>query len=251
MRKLLMAAATGGLIAFGATAALADGMPRSTKDVPSYSPPPSWTGLYVAGGFGYGMWTAETTTTSPTTGLCVLCVAQEQGGKGALGVLGIGYDLQLHKSFVAGVFVDSSFSRIKGTIQDQGPFFAGSIEEDRAYSVGGRFGLLVHPSVLTYGTAGYSRAHFTGATMVTTFAGTPSGFSTPAFWRDGWFIGGGTEVALRSGFLWRTEYRYADYGTAVLTDTNAAGAAANNIVFPPIEQTVRTELVYKFNWFGR
>ena len=253
MRKLLLAVAASGLIAFAADAALADGMPAngSIKDAPVHSPPRNWTGFYVSAGFGYGMWTADTTTISPTTGLCVLCVPQTQGGRGALGALAIGYDVQLHERFVAGIFVDGSYSRIKGSIQDQGPFFAGEIEEDRAFSVGARFGTLVSPSVLAYGTAGYSRAHFTGASMVTTFLGAPTGFSTPAFWRGGWFIGGGTEMALHTGWFWRTEYRYADYGTAILTDTNAVGAAASSIGFPAVEQTVRTELVYKFNWAGR
>ena len=253
MRKFLLALATGGLIAAAANAALADGPPagRSVKDAPVYSPPINWTGFYVAAGAGYGMWTADTTTINPATGLCVLCVPQTQGGRGALGTFGIGYDVQLRERFVAGVFVDGSLSRIKGTIQDQGPFFAGTIEENHAFSVGARFGTLVSPSVLAYGTAGYSRAHFTNADMVTTFAGAPSGFSTPAFWRGGWFIGGGTEMALHTGWFWRTEYRYADYGTAVLPDTNAVGAVQNSIGFPAIEQTVRSELVYKFNWIGR
>lgn len=252
MQKLLLAVAAGGLMAVAANAALADGMPtkRPIKDTSVYSPPSSWSGFYAAGGLGYGMWTADTTTISAVTGLCVLCVPQTQGGRGALGTFGIGYDLQLYQGFVAGVFVDGSFSRIKGSIQDQGPFFVGAIEEDREFSVGARFGTLINPSVLAYGTAGYSRAHFTAANMVTSFLGVPSGFSTPAFWHGGWFIGGGTEMALHTGWFWRTEYRYADYGSTVLTDTNAVGAAASSIGFPPIEQTVRTELVYKFNWVG-
>ena len=177
MRKFLLALATGGLIAAAANAALADGPPagRSVKDAPVYSPPINWTGFYVAAGAGYGMWTADTTTINPATGLCVLCVPQTQGGRGALGTFGIGYDAQLRERFVVGVFVDGSLSRIKGTIQDQGPFFAGTIEENHAFSVGARFGTLVSPSVLAYGTAGYSRAHFTNADMVTTSPARPRG----------------------------------------------------------------------------
>lgn len=251
MRKLLLAVAAGGLIAFAMNAALADGAPanRLVRNAPVQSPL-SWTGFYVSAGFGYGMWTADTTTISATTGICVLCVPQTQGGRGALGTFGIGYDLQFHERLVAGAFVDGSFSRMKGSIQDQGPFFAGTLQEDREFAVGGRVGMLVNPAVLTYGTAGYSRAHFTGANMVTTFLGAPSPFSTPAFSRGGWFIGGGTEMALHTGWFWRTEYRYADYGSVVLPDRTAAGAAANSIGFSPIEQTVRTEVVYKFNWLG-
>ena len=42
--------------------------------------------------------------------------------------------------------------------------------------------------------------------------GAPSGFSTPAFTANGWFLGGGVETSLLPGWFWRTEYRYAYYG---------------------------------------
>lgn len=247
MKHLLLAAASAGLMALAATAARVDGLPGygSTKDAP-YAPR-SWTGFYVAGGFGYGTWTADTTTVSPVTGACVLCVEQTQGGKGGFGAVGMGYDVQLSDRFVAGVFVDASIDRIDGSIQDQGPFFAGAVREDRSFALGARAGVLINPTVLPYVTAGYSRAHFTGADMVNTFSGLSSGFSTPAVSRGGWFVGTGVEFVLRPGWLWRTEYRYADYGAVTLTDTNAIGTAANSIRFRPVEQTIRGELVYKFN----
>jgi outer membrane immunogenic protein len=254
MIKFLSPVAAGGLLVFAASAALADGPSKgSSKDAPAYTAPPSWSGLYVAGGFGYGAWTADTTTVSPVTGACILCVTQTQGGKGGFGTLGVGYDRQLHERFVAGVFVDGSIGSINGTIQDQGPFFVGTIKENRMYSVGARAGLLVNPSVLAYATVGHTRAHFTGANMVTAFLGTtPTGFSTPAFSRGGSFVGGGMEAVVRPGWFWRVEYRFTDYGTAVLTDTNAfTGARQAKITFHPLEQSVRTELVYKFDWSSR
>ena len=251
MKMVLSAAA--GLLAFAASAALADGpvANRASKDAPVYTSPQSWTGFHVAGGFGYGLWAAETTTVSAVSGACILCVDQTQGGKGALGVVGIGYDIQLQQRFVLGVFADASFANIEGTIQDQTPFFAGTIKEERMYAVGVRFGLLINPSILTYGTAGYANAHFTGANMATTFNGAPTAFSTPDFSRGGWFIGSGVETVLWPGWRWRTEYRFADYGAITLPDTTPAGAAASSIRFQPVEHSVRSELVYKFNWAGR
>ena len=50
----------------------------------------------------------------------------------------------------------------------------------------------------------------------------------------------------------KTEYRLADYGSANVTNTYIAGGAPIGITsalsYKPIEQTVRTEVVYKFNW---
>src|SRR5262245_20626085 len=78
---------------------------------------PGWTGFYLNGGLGYGAWTADTTTVDPTTGQCVLCPVQVQGGKGWLGRIGIGYDYQFTSNIVAGVFGDYDFdSHLKGTI---------------------------------------------------------------------------------------------------------------------------------------
>jgi outer membrane immunogenic protein len=85
-------------------------------------------------------------------------------------------------------------------------------------------------------------------------------FSTPAFTKGGFFIGGGMEAMFAPGWFWRNEYRYADYGTVNLSDTCAglSGSAAcgfnstpqATFTFHPIVQTVRSELVYKFNWRG-
>ena len=82
--------------------------------------------------------------------------------------------------------------------------------------------------------------------MVRAFNGAATGFSTSDSTRDGWFIGSGIEAMIQQGWYWRLEYRYADYGKATLADRNAAGAAAASITFEPIEQMVRSELVYRF-----
>ena len=98
---------------------------------PSYPTPASftpmtWSGLYVNGGLGYGLWAADTTTEVPGTGVCILSFNQEQGGKGWLGVIGAGYDYQFDSRFLAGIFADVDWSSLKGTVQDQGPFWATS-----------------------------------------------------------------------------------------------------------------------------
>jgi hypothetical protein len=86
---------------------------------------------------------------------------------------------------------------------------------------------------------------------------------------SGWFLGSGIEARLDSlgpfarGWSWRTEYRYANYRSATLpvvcTDAVICpvppivipvGTTVANISVRPIVQTVRSELVYKFNWGG-
>ena len=206
----------------------------------------SWTGFYVNGGLGYGMWAADTTTVDPATGACILCTTQVQGGKGWLATVGVGYDYQFSPKFVAGVFGDASLSSLKGTIQDQGPFFAGEIKQTSSWAVGARAGWLVTPQTMTYVNGGYTGARFSGTDLVFTFDGTSSGNSTPAFTANGWFIGGGVESMLAPNWFWRNEYRLANYGSKTLTDTGALGTGPS-ITFKPTVQTVTTQLVYKFN----
>jgi outer membrane immunogenic protein len=204
-----------------------------------------WTGFYVNGGIGYGMWAADTTTVSPVTGACILCQTQVQGGKGWLGTIGAGYDYQFSPKIVAGVFGDASISSLKGTIQDQGSFFAGDIKQTSSWAFGARAGWLVTPQTMSYLNAGYTGARFSGTHMVTTTVGTDSGNTTPAFTSNGWFLGGGVEMAVSPGWFWRNEYRYSYYGSKMLADTGTSGVQAN-IAFKPSVQTVTSELVYKF-----
>src|SRR5437762_11928918 len=55
-----------------------------------------WTGFYVNGGAGYGLWAADTTVTLVPGGggNPALPFMQRQGGKGFLGVVGGGFDYQ-------------------------------------------------------------------------------------------------------------------------------------------------------------
>jgi outer membrane immunogenic protein len=157
---------------------------------------------------------------------------------------------------VLGVFGDGQFGEIKGTIQDQGPFFAGDIKLRTSYAAGARLGYLVAPNVLSYVNAGYSGSEWSGANMVSTFTGAPTLFFTPSFRRDGWFVGGGVENSLNffgiaaPGWFMKTEYRLAEYDRITLPDSTAAGIRQNDITFKPFVQTIKTELVYRFNWGG-
>lgn len=208
----------------------------------------NWTGFYLNGGAGHGIWSADTTTVIPATGACKLCVTQTQGGKGFLGVVGGGFDYRFNPNIVVGAFADYNLSSLKGIIQDQDPVWAGEIKQTSAWAAGVRAGWLVNPSLLAYVNGGYSGAHFSGATMIDG-TGAVTGNTTPGFTRNGWFLGGGTETTLNligRGWFWRNEYRYASYGTQAITDTGIHGSM-NNITFKPVVQTFTSQIVYKFN----
>lgn len=257
MKARIVIVVLGVLLGSSFGAAMAADMPVKAPPAPLPAAT-NWTGVYVNAGYGYGIWSADTTTQDPPNGLCRLCFNQVQGGKGWFGVVGIGYDYQFTSNIVAGVFGDFNFGDLKGTLQDQDPFFAGNTSEKWAWAAGARVGYLFTPDLLAYVNGGYTSARFSGADMVTTFNNVMSGFSTPSVTADGWFIGGGTEMALHSvlglqlgpGWFWRNEYRYASYRNETLPDTNPAGGIESNINFKPTVQTVTSELVYKYNTGG-
>jgi outer membrane immunogenic protein len=263
MKKILLAFTAFALLSGSALAADLPPGPMTYKAPPA-APVWSWTGFYLNAGGGYGLWSADTTTVSPTTGVCVLCVTQTQGGKGWFGTAGGGFDYQFSDHIVAGLLADYDFSSLKGTIQDQTPFFAGTIKENWSWAGGARIGWLVTPQVFSYFNGGYTETHFNSANMVTTFAGAATGFSTPAFSQGGWFLGGGVDATLApwlpTGWFLRSEYRYSYFGTKNLPDTcpGVSGSAAcggfatpeATITFHPTVQMLSTSLVYKFNWMG-
>src|SRR5664279_3954718 len=78
-----------------------------------------WTGIYVNGGVGHGMWVADETNIVTATGVCNICETQFKGGKGWLATIGAGYDYQFTSKIVAGVFGDVSASSLKGNIDDR------------------------------------------------------------------------------------------------------------------------------------
>ena len=208
-----------------------------------------WQGLYVAGGVGYGAWTADTTQTTHGGGPCALCVNVKQGGTGALGSIAIGFDHPLSGQWVGGVFIDGDLANIKGNVQDAGPFYVAPVTETSAISEGARVGWLVNPTTLPYLDVGASQAHFKGGAEVNNCCGATSGaatgYSLSSTTRSGFFVGAGVELKLHGHWAWKSEYRYADYGKATLTDSNGASFEDDNTIHP-IVQSVRTEVVYRF-----
>jgi outer membrane immunogenic protein len=236
------------LIAEAAGAADLGARPVRTV-APAYVPMavPTWNGLYIAGGGGYGLYDVE--SSSFATAFPVVANGTT-GGKGWFGTVQVGYDFQM-AGWVLGVFGDWDFSSIKGTLLDFNSGSTFELKQSSAWAVGGRIGYLVTPQILGYFDSGYTQAHFRGATGVCV-AGGCGGFVTtlPNNTFSGYFLGGGTEVLLNfaPGWSLKSEYRLARYDSedVALNVTPAVPGAAATL--KPIVQTFRTELVYKFNW---
>jgi outer membrane immunogenic protein len=255
MKKILLALTA--VAAFSGSAFAADMPARYTKAPAPVMPIYNWTGFYIFGGGGGGLWAADTTTQVTASGL-PLSINQRQGGSGWFGTVGAGYDWQFNGSWVAGLFADGQFGSIKGTIQDPFATISGTIKNDESWAAGVRLGYLVAPNVLSYVNGGYSGSHWTGTGLVGSLSGVASGDHTNSFNRNGWFIGGGVENNLNifgitaPGWFMKTEYRSAFYDRKNINElvdgTNAL--VGRDITFKPWNQTISTSLVYRFNWSG-
>jgi outer membrane immunogenic protein len=213
----------------------------STPARPVYN----WSGFYLGAGGGYGMFSLDTSLTVNGT---LESDNQTWGGRGWFGTVTAGFDHAFSNRIVGGVFADVDFSNIKGHFADTWWEASGRITHNRAWAVGARAGYLVLPSVLTYVNGGFTQARFSGVTLFDFGRpNSPSGDSLPAQTYSGWFVGGGVETALWSGFFVKTEYRYADYRTRTVLIVNDDLRIAPDRIHPFV-QTVRTDLVYKFNW---
>jgi outer membrane immunogenic protein len=251
MKKLLLASVA--LLALTGAASAADLAARPYAKAPMMPVAPSWTGFYIFGGAGGGIWDADSHTNrfgAPVT------IDQRVGGDGWFGTVGIGYDWQM-SNWVIGAFADGQFGSLRGNINDEFAGLTGRIKMEDAWAAGARLGYLVAPNVLSYVNAGYTGSHWSGTTLGT-IVGTPSGFHTDSFNTNGWFVGGGVENNLNifgisaPGWFMKTEYRAAYYdrkNVNVRFDaTNAL--SSDSVSFKPWVQTISTSLVYRFNWTG-
>ena len=254
MKKLVIALTA--LAAFTGSALAADLAPRPYAKAPMPMPvAPSWTGFYIFGGAGGGIWDADSNARFQTTGVD-RTIDQRFGGDGWYGTVGAGYDWQFNGTWVAGIFADGQFGSLKGTMTDSVCNCFGNEKLKTSYAGGVRLGYLVAPNVLSYVNAGYSGSEWSSNTYSSVF-GSPAVFTTPSFHRDGVFVGGGVENNLNifgiaaPGWFMKTEYRAAYYDRITLPETFVAGGATpDSITFKPFVQTVSTSLVYRFNWTG-
>jgi outer membrane immunogenic protein len=265
MKKILLSLSA--LAALTGSAYAAD-LPVAYKAPPAPVPVANWTGFYVFGGAGGGIWDANNNVVTgvPLTPGIPVSLNTKTGGDGYFGTVGAGYDWQFNGSWVAGIFGDGQFGSLKGNISD--PFFGvgvspipgviGDIKEQDAWAAGIRVGYLVAPNVLSYVNGGYTGSHWSGTELFSSLTGFQPGFHTDGFNVNGGFIGGGVENNLNifgitaPGWFMKTEYRASYYQSKNVAEkfdgTNALDGLTIN--FKPFTQTIETSIVYRFNWSG-
>jgi outer membrane immunogenic protein len=254
MKKALISSVLFGVLAAGS--AMAADLPVKAPIMKAPPPPVyNWTGCYLGGGGGYGMFDHEHdsfTLTGVPIGPRV-----DTGGRGWFGTVQGGCDIQFNSflpmlggSMVFGVFADGDWGSIKGTSEISNTSFFGDEKEDQSWAVGGRLGWLPTDRFLTFVSGGFTQAHLQDINFVTI----PLGFADvlPAHRNDGWFIGTGYEYNLGwwQGLTWKTEYRWADYRSQTDGIVTLGGAPAFNSNSHLFVQTIRSELVWRFNWGG-
>jgi outer membrane immunogenic protein len=257
-------AALATLAALGSASAADLPMPAPVYKAPPPPPVYNWTGCYVAGGGGYGMWTQDSFV---TVGGTPVTASQSNGGKGwfGMGQAGCDYEFTLplfsgwSPRLVIGAFGDWDGGRLRGTSNFPGA--VGQENNSSAWFAGGRVGYVVTPRFLTYTDGGWTQARFDGVNYNFAIAGGgPTGLSLAAKTYNGWFLGSGVEYSFDwlpiPGIFLKTEYRYSQYGgnngtsvplTGGVLGAPVVGAALNS---QKAVQMVSTELVWRFNWFG-
>src|SRR5258708_7826833 len=172
MKKLLLALSA--VAAFTGSAIAADMAPQAYTKAPAPVMAANWTGFYIFGGAGGGIWAADQYI--QTTGAAFpLTINQRQGGSGWFGTVGAGYDWQFSGTWVGGIFADGQFGSLKGTLQDPVAGWTGTLKVEDSWAAGVRVGYLVAPNVLSYVNGGYSGSHSSRSTLLSSFSGLPVG----------------------------------------------------------------------------
>src|SRR5262245_20378278 len=245
--------------ALAGTAAAAD----LRRPVPVKAPAPvpvvavyNWTGCYVGGGGGYGMFSQESQLLN--AGGAHLGVSNDNSGRGWFGTVQVGCDYQVGSSIVIGAFGDYDFSGIKGDMSVPFNSWVGEEKLKNSWAAGGRIGWIPFQQTqfLVFVSGGYTQARFDQVDFRSAITGAPVGTSLVKNTYDGWFVGTGYEYGISwlpvSGLFWKTEYRFADYGKETVPIVFTAGGAPSgqSLDSHKFVHTVRSELVWRFNLGG-
>jgi len=257
--KVLIIAAMAVVLA-GSVAIAADLPAKAPVMMPA--PVATLSGCFVGGGWTYTMVNMDHSVTN-AAGTAVFDIGHDNSAKGWGGTVSVGCDYQVSQSWVIGAFGDWDFTNIKGRYSFNCPAgcvgatsYIGNINDKWAWYAGGRIGYVVMPQLLAYVSGGYTEARFGAVNYFDAVTGAATGLSRLEETRGGWFIGAGDEYALGlfRGLYWKTEYRYAEYESRnvsqVCTAAGACGGAGTVHSIDrmrPVVQTIRTELVWRFN----
>jgi opacity protein-like surface antigen len=223
---------------------------RAAEPVPPTPPiapivqaePYRWTGVYVGVGGGYGaaIHTIGAGAFDYTPGglfqvggidgeiegFDVFSIGNsiDMGGRGAIGTIEAGYDLQLGDRFVVGIVGDYTLSRIRSNISAWGdicyepddcdlpavsdsPEVAFDFFSGNSWTVAARFGFLNTPRSLIYGLAGYTNAGVYGVGSISSIPTGDVSESTDVARVGGFTFGAGIETLLSEHVSAKLEYR--------------------------------------------
>ena len=246
MKKFALALAI--TAAFTGSALAADMAPRAYSKAPApMAAAPSWTGCYVAGGGGYGMYNADSSEVNANTGAFVVSEGTT-GGRGWIGQAQVGCDYQFAGplgNWVIGAFGDYNFQSVRGDHLGPDTIKVGPLKQDSAWAVGGRVGYLVTPSFLSYVSGGYTETHFKQVDYVNFGTLLPDGRSLPGATYTGYFLGSGFEYALGllPGLYLKSEYRFSEFQTKRTNNiSTATGLPGGGAEFDPTLLPIRDDL---------
>src|SRR3954469_8701153 len=148
MKKVLLALTALAAVTGSASAADLGARPYAKAPV-AVAPAYNWTGFYIFGGGGGGLWGSDPNVQA-TGGAIPRTINQRQGGSGWFGTVGIGYDWQVNPTWVVGVFGDGQFGSIKGSLSDPTVGWTARQKLEDSWAAGVRVGILVAPNVLSY-----------------------------------------------------------------------------------------------------
>jgi outer membrane immunogenic protein len=241
MKKLTLAAAT---FAALTSSAIAADLPRRAPAVaPAPLPVATWSGCYLTGGIGYGMWNQDNHLVSPG----LFENEHTDGGRGWLGRVGGGCDYQFGQRWVIGVLADYDFASLKGDLTVPSLGLTGEEKNNWAWAVGGRLGYLPWDNLLVFVSGGYTEANFKAVN-----AREDSTFSIGETRYPGWFLGSGYEYRFDwlPGLYWKTEYRFSSLNKKDNQVLDSGVPSAGDFVHSEkFIQTVTSSLVWRFNWW--
>jgi outer membrane immunogenic protein len=254
MKKFLLA--TTAAVALNAGAAGAADMRMPVKAAPAPAPvvaAVNWTGCYIAGGGGYGMYNQEVNEVTDPGGFPLVPNGRvDFGGRGWFGTVQGGCDFQVGGNIVIGAFADYDFSNLRGDIHLPVLNWQGREKLKNSWAAGGRIGWLPFPQLLVFVSGGYTEARFNQVDLFNQ-GGFPISLHIARHTYEGWFLGTGYEYALGffPGLFWKTEYRFADYGDDRVQIRDITGAPIGLAINSEKRvHTVRSELVWRFNFGG-
>jgi outer membrane immunogenic protein len=253
MKKLALHAAAISLLFVGSASAADLRRPAPVKaPAPVAIAAYNWTGCYVGAGGGYGMFDQETRFVDGT----FVSAQNDNGGRGWFGTVQVGCDYQIGSNIVVGAFADYNWSGIKGDMSVPVNTWIGEEKLKSSWAAGGRIGWVpwATTQLLVYVSGGYTEARFDQVNFVFANGGGITNESLAKHTYTGWFIGSGYEYGIGwfPGLFWKTEYRFADYSAdqVALLATSTGAPRGDFLDSRKYVQTVRSELVWRFNFGG-